>query len=259
MVHRAFSVFLFTPEGRLVLQQRASTKVTFADIWANTCCSHPLDVEGERDMGGALGVKNAARRKLEQELGIDPKEVPLECFTWVTRVHYAGASMDARQLGPAGEPLWGEHEIDWILVCVPPKAPRITPNPNEVRAVREFTQDGLREWLRSGASGGGSAGSSSSSSEVAHVTPWFKVMEGSGLLYAWWDAVLGKGSGGLEGVLERDLIHRQPELEARALAAAAGSGGGAAAAAVEEPQALASCRSVTHAKGVMAPKAALSF
>lgn len=29
MLHRAFSVFLFSPDGKLVLQQRALTKVTF--------------------------------------------------------------------------------------------------------------------------------------------------------------------------------------------------------------------------------------
>jgi len=29
MLHRAFSVFLFNNEGRLLLQQRASAKITF--------------------------------------------------------------------------------------------------------------------------------------------------------------------------------------------------------------------------------------
>ena len=42
MLHRAFSVMLFDSEGKLLLQQRASTKITFADVWTNTCCSHPL-------------------------------------------------------------------------------------------------------------------------------------------------------------------------------------------------------------------------
>ena len=245
MVHRAFSVFLFTPEGKLVLQQRAATKVTFARIWANTCCSHPLDVSGERAMEGAAGVKNAARRKLEQELGIAPADVPLESFTWLTRVHYAGASADA-QPQPGGEPLWGEHEIDWILVCAPPVAPRITPNPNEVQAVREFSQDELRAWLREGGGGGGGAGGGAGAAADALVTPWFGVMERSGLLYRWWDAVLGKA--GLDGVLERDVIHRQPDLEALAAGAAKGS--------VAEPPALAACRGATHAAGTMGPKVA---
>ena len=42
MLHRAFSVFLFSSDGRLLLQQRADSKVTFPSVWTNTCCSHPL-------------------------------------------------------------------------------------------------------------------------------------------------------------------------------------------------------------------------
>lgn len=41
-LHRAFSVFLFSPDNKLLLQQRAACKVTFPSVWTNTCCSHPL-------------------------------------------------------------------------------------------------------------------------------------------------------------------------------------------------------------------------
>lgn len=40
--HRAFSVFLFDEKGRMLLQQRAKSKITFPSVWTNTCCSHPL-------------------------------------------------------------------------------------------------------------------------------------------------------------------------------------------------------------------------
>ena len=40
--HRAFSVMLFDSSGRLLLQRRASHKITFPNVWANSCCSHPL-------------------------------------------------------------------------------------------------------------------------------------------------------------------------------------------------------------------------
>jgi len=42
LLHRAFSVFLFDPSGRLLLQQRAADKITFPSVWTNTCCSHPV-------------------------------------------------------------------------------------------------------------------------------------------------------------------------------------------------------------------------
>ena len=67
--HRAFSVMLFDSSGRLLLQRRASHKITFPDVWANSCCSHPLHSEEEMELKNALGVKRAAVRKLEQELG----------------------------------------------------------------------------------------------------------------------------------------------------------------------------------------------
>ncbi len=97
MLHRAFSVFLFTPDGKLILQQRSAAKITFPLIWANTCCSHPLfDLPGETILADGLGVRNAARRKLEHELGIPPEDVPLDSFTWITRVHYVGERCAAR-------------------------------------------------------------------------------------------------------------------------------------------------------------------
>jgi isopentenyl-diphosphate delta-isomerase len=42
LLHRAFSVFLFNSENKLLLQQRAASKITFPKVWTNTCCSHPL-------------------------------------------------------------------------------------------------------------------------------------------------------------------------------------------------------------------------
>ena len=103
LLHRAFSVFLFDSNNRLLLQQRASEKITFPDMWTNTCCSHPLGEPGET--GDSLetavqGVRRAAQRKLDKELGIAAKGVPLDKFQFLTRIHYKAPS-DGK---------WGEHE-----------------------------------------------------------------------------------------------------------------------------------------------------
>ncbi|XP_030846165.1 isopentenyl-diphosphate Delta-isomerase 1 isoform X2 [Strongylocentrotus purpuratus] len=87
LLHRAFSVFLFNNKGELLLQQRSDAKITFPGFWANTCCSHPLHFDEEMELKDALGVKRAARRKLKHELGIEPEQVPIEGFTYLTRVH----------------------------------------------------------------------------------------------------------------------------------------------------------------------------
>ncbi len=103
LLHRAFSVFLFDSHNRLLLQQRASEKITFPDMWTNTCCSHPLGVPGETgaELDAAVqGVRRAAQRKLGQELGIKAEQVPLEKFDFLTRIHYMAPS-DGK---------WGEHE-----------------------------------------------------------------------------------------------------------------------------------------------------
>ena len=100
ILHRAFSVFLFNEENHeLLLQQRASDKITFPNVWTNTCCSHPLMNEnfGEVDYvedvknGTVNGVKRAAQRKLRHELGILPEQVPIEKFQFLTRLHYWAA------------------------------------------------------------------------------------------------------------------------------------------------------------------------
>ena len=52
LLHRAFSVFLFDGEGRLLLQQRAKHKITFPSVWTNSCCSHPLMGQQPDEVGG---------------------------------------------------------------------------------------------------------------------------------------------------------------------------------------------------------------
>ena len=93
-LHRAFSVLLFDKNKRLLLQQRAHDKITFPSVWANSCCSHPLASAGEMDEENAMGVKLAAVRKLEQELGIEPSSVPIEDFHFITKMKYS-ARMNA--------------------------------------------------------------------------------------------------------------------------------------------------------------------
>ena len=165
--------------------QRAASKVTFPAYWANTCCSHPLHFDAELEPVDALGVKRAAVRKLQQELGIPPEDVPLSCFHFVTRIHY---------MAPANDPenLWAEHEIDHILIAVPPTMPRLAPNPNEVDSVRAFTPTEMAQWVHA------------SETDGTLVAPWFKCMERT-MLYRWWATLAG---GDLAPIVELHTIHR---------------------------------------------------
>ena len=58
LLHRAFSCFVFDPtSGKLLLQRRAPEKITFPDMWTNTCCSHPLMVRAELDNADYIGTQ----------------------------------------------------------------------------------------------------------------------------------------------------------------------------------------------------------
>lgn len=180
-LHRAFSVFLFDQAGRLLLQKRSDDKITFPKYWANTCCSHPLFVDGEKD--GVEGVKRAARRKLEQELGIKPEQVPMDSFTFLTRVHYRAACDDT----------WGEHEVDYIVICRPKKDVTLDLNPNEVSEARYFTKKELKSFVKD-------FDEQAEGAEL--ISPWFHIIEKQ-FLHKWWDAVLSSRTPSLTKALSK--------------------------------------------------------
>ncbi|KAH6659365.1 NUDIX hydrolase domain-like protein [Truncatella angustata] len=161
LLHRAFSVFLFDDQNRLLLQQRASEKITFPDMWTNTCCSHPLSIPGETgsDLPTSVeGVKRAAQRKLDHELGIKKEQVPFDNFRFLTRIHYKAPS-DGK---------WGEHEIDYILFI---KANvDLDINKNEAQATEYVSPEELKDRFND---------------PKLKFTPWFKLICDT-MLFEWW-------------------------------------------------------------------------
>ena len=85
LLHRAFSLFVFNSKQELLLQQRSDTKITFPGLWTNTCCSHPLATDLEMVEHDELGVRSAAQRRVELELGVPYTEARLEDIKFVTR------------------------------------------------------------------------------------------------------------------------------------------------------------------------------
>jgi len=174
-----------------------------------------------------MGVKTAAQRRLSYELGIPPEQVPPECMTFITRIHYLAQNFpDTR---------WGEHEVDYILIVN--KDVDLDVNRNEVRDTRFVSQSTLKKLLAesripsagvqdgvtptdvngrimptdggvppnnasSSPSSSGDAALNSFPSDVISpndviVTPWFRLLcnrdgwtnveEGGGIMFQWWN------------------------------------------------------------------------
>lgn len=107
-LHRAYSVLLFDPAGRVLLQRRAETKTRFAARWSNSCCGHPAP---GADLAGS------AARRVAAELGLAAGPLTERgVFTY-------------RAMDPAGGGV--EHEWDHVLVgTLEPGEP--VPDPAEV-------------------------------------------------------------------------------------------------------------------------------
>jgi isopentenyl-diphosphate delta-isomerase len=106
-LHRAFSVFLFDEQGRLLLQQRALGKYHSPGVWSNTCCGHPYP--GEAPFA-------AAARRTYEELGVSPS-LMAEAGT----VRYNHPDPDSGLV---------EQEYNHLFVGLVQAAPR--PDPEEV-------------------------------------------------------------------------------------------------------------------------------
>jgi isopentenyl-diphosphate delta-isomerase len=77
LLHRAFSVFIFDKDGRMLLQQRAAQKYHGGLLWTNACCSHPYVDEK---------IEEAAARRLTEELGFTTSLQKIFSFTYKAEV-----------------------------------------------------------------------------------------------------------------------------------------------------------------------------
>ncbi|CAL8401168.1 unnamed protein product [Gadus morhua 'NCC'] len=178
LLHRAFSVFIFNSEEKLLLQQRSDAKITFPGCYTNTCCSHPLHMASEMEEKDAIGVRNAAQRRLQAELGIPIEQVTPEEMTYLTRIHYKAQS----------DGVWGEHEIDYILFLQ--KDVDLSPDPNEIQSHCYVTKEELKDMLEK-----------AKRNELA-ITPWFLLIAET-FLFKWWDNLQN-----LKQFMDHDQIHR---------------------------------------------------
>jgi isopentenyl-diphosphate delta-isomerase len=115
-LHRAFSVFLFDPDGQVLIQERAAGKMLWPGFWSNSCCSHPRP--GER-------TEAAARRRVREEL-------QLECrLDFLYKFRYQAA------FGSVGS----EHELCYVYAGF--ATGTLSTDPLEIAAIRWLTPAAL--------------------------------------------------------------------------------------------------------------------
>lgn len=164
--HRAFSLFLFNGKNQLLMQQRSIKKITFPNLWTNTCCSHPRHTPEEIDLShGFVGPRLAAVRRTSFELGIN--DLKADQITCGAKILYYADACDT----------FAEYELDYILfVKVKELAPFVV-NQDEVKNYEWVSRLDLDDFLNERLEKHGEG-----------ITPWFKLLKERKLM-AWWSDI----------------------------------------------------------------------
>ncbi len=144
LLHRAFSVFVFDSQGRMLIQRRNRSKYHSGGLWSNTCCSHPRPGEG---------VAEAAHRRLQEEMGFDCDLREVLQFTYraefdngLTEHEYDHVLLGTFDGSPAPDPAEVE---DWEWVAPAELLARMEEHPGQYtpwfRLIAERVIDALEE------------------------------------------------------------------------------------------------------------------
>jgi isopentenyl-diphosphate delta-isomerase len=132
-LHRAFSIFLFSGDGRVLLHRRSDQKPLWPSYWTNSCCSHPRKGED---------YAAAARRRLFEELGVAVDLVLLYQFSYAAGFNAEGS----------------ERELCTVFVGRLDDVDAVAPNANEIADIRWVDISRVDRWIHA---------------SPAQFTPWF--------------------------------------------------------------------------------------
>ena len=119
-LHRAFSIFVFNEEGKMLLHQRTDEKYHCGGLWTNAVCSHPKPGEKQVD---------ALKRKMDQEMGF--YSVVEKAFDFKYRAELGNGLI--------------EHEYDEVYFAVYNGG--FSPNPEEVKDYRFASIENIRSEI----------------------------------------------------------------------------------------------------------------
>ena len=178
-LHRAFSIFLFGTDGRLLMQQRSKHKKTFPLAFTNTVCSHQRNVD-ESD-------EYFCRQRLLDEVGIDVAE---DQFQYIMSIEYRSmANLE-----------FSENEIDRIFVAVVDiKLDTVVPNALEVNTIVYMDDAEIANLLQD---------------NCCFVSPWFRSiwtqLKSSRPDIPLYDLLVNQGT---TYTRENEIIHRHGKVD----------------------------------------------
>lgn len=124
-LHRAISVIIFHESNdqlETLLQQRAAHKYHSANLWSNTCCSHPRPNED---------TPASANRRLQEEMGINCELT--HCGSFIYRSELENGLT--------------EHELDHVFCGYLSNPNAFTINTDEAQAAKWIAVDDLQRDL----------------------------------------------------------------------------------------------------------------
>lgn len=121
LLHRAFSVFIFDSQGKMLLQQRSAAKYHGANLWTNACCSHPFPDEK---------IEDAAQRRLKEEFGFTTSLEKIFSF----RYH---AAVENNLI---------EHELDHVFAGI--YEGNLQPNFTEIAAYSYSAMNEIKQMIQ---------------------------------------------------------------------------------------------------------------
>jgi isopentenyl-diphosphate Delta-isomerase len=130
-LHRAFSIFIFNNKNELLLQKRSDKKYHSANLWSNTCCSHPT----------SDNLIDDARLRLKEEFGFTCKLQNM--FSFIYKVNFNNGLIENEYdhvlFGKFDDKVYpNENEIsdyEWISL-------------NDLKKNIEHNPDDYSHWLK---------------------------------------------------------------------------------------------------------------
>jgi isopentenyl-diphosphate delta-isomerase type 1 len=117
LLHRAVHVFLFRPDGMMLIHQRSPTKEEFPSVWTSSCSGHVSSGET---------YDETAPRELFEELGIQAAVKRLQKF-------------------PACE----DTSFEFTVLYHTESADPVRPDPDEITDIRWLPPDRIAAWIQS--------------------------------------------------------------------------------------------------------------